>query len=76
VCSPLELVALRQQLPESVQLVTPGIRTGEEKSDDQRRTLTPKEAIAAGASWLVVGRPIYASVDPRSAAERILASLD
>jgi orotidine-5'-phosphate decarboxylase len=76
VCSPLELVALRQQLPERVQLVTPGIRTGEEKADDQRRTLTPKAAIAAGASWLVIGRPIYASPIPRNAAERILASLD
>jgi orotidine-5'-phosphate decarboxylase len=75
VCSPLELVALRQQLPEAIQLVTPGIRTGDEKSDDQRRTLTPKEAIAAGASWLVIGRPIYASADPRAAAGQILASL-
>jgi orotidine-5'-phosphate decarboxylase len=75
VCSPLELVALQQQLPGSVQLVTPGIRTGEEKGDDQRRTLSPKEAIAAGASWLVIGRPIYASADPRAAADRILASL-
>ena len=76
VCSPLELVALRQQLPENIQLVAPGIRTGEEKSDDQRRTLTPKEAIAAGASWLVIGRPIYASADPRAAAGRLLASLE
>jgi orotidine-5'-phosphate decarboxylase len=75
VCSPLELVALRQQLPEAIQLVTPGIRTGDEKSDDQRRTLTPTEALAAGASWLVIGRPIYASPDPRAAADRILASL-
>jgi len=75
VCSPLELVALRQVLPAHVQLVTPGIRTGTEKADDQKRTLSPREAMAAGASWLVVGRPIYAAENPRAAAEKILESL-
>ena len=75
VCSPLEIVALRQILPSHIQLVTPGIRTGAEKADDQKRTLTPKEAIAAGASWLVIGRPIYAAENPRAAAAGILASL-
>jgi orotidine-5'-phosphate decarboxylase len=75
VCSPLEIAALRQILPASIQLVTPGIRTGNEKADDQKRTLTPKEAMAAGASWLVIGRPIYAAENPRAAAEAILASL-
>ena len=75
VCSPLEIVALRKVLPASVQLVTPGIRTGTEKADDQKRTLTPREAIQAGASWLVVGRPIYAAENPRAAAEKILESI-
>jgi orotidine-5'-phosphate decarboxylase len=75
VCSPLEIAALRQILPSSVQLVTPGIRTGAEKADDQKRTLSPREAMAAGASWLVIGRPIYAAPDPRAAAEAILKSL-
>ena len=75
VCSPLEITALRQLLPDSVKLVTPGIRTGKEKADDQKRTLTPKEAVAAGADWLVIGRPIYAAPDPRKAAEEIVASL-
>jgi orotidine-5'-phosphate decarboxylase len=75
VCSPLEIVALRKILPAQVQLVTPGIRTGAEKADDQKRTLTPREAIAAGASWLVIGRPIYAAENPREAAEKILESL-
>ena len=75
VCSPLEIVALRKILPAQVQLVTPGIRTGAEKADDQKRTLTPREAIAAGASWLVIGRPIYAAENPRAAAEKILESL-
>jgi len=75
VCSPLEIVALRKILPAGIQLVTPGIRTGAEKADDQKRTLTPREAIQAGASWLVIGRPIYAAENPRLAAEQILESL-
>jgi orotidine-5'-phosphate decarboxylase len=75
VCSPLEIVALRKTLPAHVQLVTPGIRTGAEKADDQKRTLTPREAIQAGASWLVIGRPIYAAENPRAAAEKILESI-
>jgi len=75
VCSPLEITALRPLLPEKIQLVTPGIRTGAEKADDQKRTLSPKEAMKAGASWLVIGRPIYAAENPRAAAEKILASL-
>jgi orotidine-5'-phosphate decarboxylase len=76
VCSPLEIAALRKILPAEIQLVVPGIRTGAEKADDQKRTLTPKEAIAAGASWLVIGRPIYAAENPRAAAESILKSLN
>ena len=76
VCSPLEIVALRQILARAIQLVTPGIRTGAEKADDQKRTLTPKEAMTAGANWLVIGRPIYAAENPRAAAEKILESLN
>lgn len=75
VCSPLEIAALRKILPSHIQLVTPGIRTGAEKADDQKRTLTPREAIDAGANWLVIGRPIYAAENPRAAAEKILESL-
>ncbi|MGH7967245.1 MAG: orotidine-5'-phosphate decarboxylase [Limisphaerales bacterium] len=75
VCSPLEITALRQLCPEGIQLVTPGIRSGTEKADDQRRTLTAQEAISAGADWLVIGRPIYAAKNPRAAAEEILRSL-
>jgi orotidine-5'-phosphate decarboxylase len=75
VCSPRELAALRQMLPPEIQLVTPGIRPADATADDQKRTLTPREAIAAGASWLVIGRPICAAENPRAAAERILASL-
>ncbi len=75
VCSPLEITALRRILPAEIQLVTPGIRTGAEKADDQKRTLTPREAIAVGANWLVIGRPIYAAPNPRAAAEEILTLL-
>ena len=75
VCSPLEISGLRQILPASIQLATPGIRPVGAIQDDQKRTLSPKEAMAAGANWLVIGRPIYAADNPRAAAENILASI-
>lgn len=75
VCSPLELTVLRQFLPATMQLVTPGIRTGSDAAGDQKRTLSAPEARAAGANWLVIGRPICAAPDPRAAAEKMLASL-
>jgi len=76
VCSPREVTELRQMLPVSMQLVTPGIRAETDPADDQKRTLSPSEAISAGANWLVIGRPIYAAENPRAAAEKILASLN
>jgi orotidine-5'-phosphate decarboxylase len=76
VCSPLELPLLRRILPRSIQLVTPGIRPAEAGKDDQKRTLSPAAALAAGADWLVIGRPITAAPDPRRAAEAIQASLN
>lgn len=75
VCSPLEIAGLRQVLPSGMQLVTPGIRPHDTANDDQKRTLSPAEALAAGAHWLVIGRPICAAKNPREAAEKILASL-
>ena len=75
VCSPLEVAGLRQSLPSAMQFVTPGIRTGEDVASDQKRTLSAKEAMEVGASWIVIGRPIYAAADPRAAAEKIWASL-
>ena len=75
VCSPLEIAALRQMLPSEIQLVTPGIRAADAKADDQKRTMSAPEAIAAGATWLVVGRPLCTAPNPRAAAERMLASL-
>ena len=76
VCSPLEVAALRPILPVATQLVTPGIRAAGDAGDDQMRTLSAREALAAGANWLVIGRPIYAAPDPRAAAEHILASIN
>jgi len=75
VCSPQDVAKLKPHLPPSMQLVTPGIRAGGEKADDQMRTMTAKDAMAAGANWLVVGRPIYAAENPRAAAEKIFSSL-
>ncbi|GIX50287.1 MAG: orotidine 5'-phosphate decarboxylase [Limisphaera sp.] len=75
VCSPLEVAGLRQVLSPRMQLVTPGIRPEGSDPGDQRRTLTPREALEAGADWLVIGRPITAAARPREAAEKILASL-
>ena len=75
VCSPLELTGLRQTLPESVQLVTPGIRGPEDEAGDQKRTLSAREAMDAGANWMVIGRPIHAASEPRLAAQKILESL-
>jgi orotidine-5'-phosphate decarboxylase len=75
VCSPLEIADLRAIIPRETQLVTPGIRAGGGQTDDQKRTLTANEAMAAGANWLVIGRPICAAKSPRAAAEQILASL-
>jgi orotidine-5'-phosphate decarboxylase len=75
VCSPLEIADLREIIPHEMQLVTPGIRAETSPADDQKRTLTAGEARAAGANWLVIGRPICAAKNPRAAAEQILAML-
>ena len=75
VCSPQEIAPLRELLPAEVQLVTPGIRPAGSASGDQKRVMTPADAINAGADWLVIGRPIYAAENPRAAAEAIWASL-
>lgn len=76
VCSPLELQLLRSELPADIKIVTPGIRSAEDSKDDQKRTMTAREAVRAGANYIVVGRPICSAQDPRLAALKILDSLD
>jgi orotidine-5'-phosphate decarboxylase len=75
VCSPLELAAVRGRFGDAPDLVVPGIRPAGAGADDQRRTLGPREALAAGATLLVVGRPITAAPDPAAAARAMLESL-
>jgi orotidine-5'-phosphate decarboxylase len=71
VCSPLEIGQLRRSFGDSLIIVTPGVRPSGATLDDQRRVLTPADAIRAGASYLVIGRPITAANSPREAALRI-----
>jgi orotidine-5'-phosphate decarboxylase len=76
VASPQETPAIRDACGPDFQIVTPGIRLADQQGkDDQARTLTPAEAMSAGASYLVIGRPITAAPNPREAAEKIAASL-
>jgi len=75
VCSPLEIAPLRAALPAEVQLVVPGIRPTGSGRDDQTRVLTPGEAARAGASFIVVGRPVFQAAEPVAAAEAILKEL-
>ena len=72
VCSPAEAALLRRELGESPLLVVPGVRPAGAPLGDQRRVATPAEAIHAGASMLVVGRPITGAANPQTACESIL----
>ena len=71
VCSPEEAAALHKIVGHQMVLVTPGIRPAGSASGDQKRIMTPARAIAAGADYLVVGRPILEAGDPKAAAEAI-----
>ena len=71
VCSAREATALRNACGGSFRLVTPGIRPADAASDDQQRIMTPAAAIAAGADYLVIGRPITRAPDPLEALEAI-----
>ncbi len=75
VCSPREVATLRAAHPEPFALVTPGIRPQGSGSDDQARVMTPAAGIAAGASQLVIGRPISRAADPAAAFARCCAEL-
>ncbi|MBN9305137.1 MAG: orotidine 5'-phosphate decarboxylase [Devosia sp. 67-54] len=75
VCSPREAETVRALVGPAMAIVTPGIRPKGEAAGDQKRVMGPAEAIAAGASHLVVGRPITAAPDPAEAARRIVAEM-
>ncbi|QVL53631.1 MAG: orotidine-5'-phosphate decarboxylase [Cyanobium sp. M30B3] len=75
VCSPLEVAALRRRHPQPFVLVTPGIRPDGSDQGDQARVMTPAQAMAAGASKLVIGRPITAAADPAAAFATCCAAL-
>jgi orotidine-5'-phosphate decarboxylase len=76
VCSAHEVKALRDALGEGPALVVPGIRPHGAPSGDQRRTMAPAEAMAAGADWIVVGRPITSAADPAAAAAAIAREIN
>ncbi|HWC93813.1 MAG TPA: orotidine-5'-phosphate decarboxylase [Pseudolabrys sp.] len=76
VCSPEEAANLRSIVGPGMVLVTPGIRPAGSASGDQKRIMTPSKAIAAGADYLVVGRPILEARDPKAAAEAIVAEIE
>jgi orotidine-5'-phosphate decarboxylase len=75
VCSPEEAAALRPIAGSEMVLVTPGIRPAGADSGDQKRIMTPAKAVAAGADYLVVGRPVTEATDPKAAAEAIVAEI-
>jgi orotidine-5'-phosphate decarboxylase len=75
VCSPEEAASLRKIVGHQMHLVTPGIRPAGSASGDQKRIMTPGRAIAAGADYLVVGRPVMEAADPRAAADAIVAEI-
>ena len=75
VCSPLEVAALRSVLAPETLLVTPGIRPSGSDAGDQRRIMTPGDAVRAGSDYLVIGRPIVAAPDPVAAATAIIEEI-
>jgi orotidine-5'-phosphate decarboxylase len=76
VASPQEIRAIRQACGADFLIVTPGVRPAGAQLNDQKRVMTPGEAIQAGASYLVVGRPITGAADPAAAAQAIVAEME
>ena len=75
VASPHEITTLRRDFGDKIKIVVPGIRPSGSESADQKRVMTPREAIKAGADYLVIGRPITAHPNPREAVAKILDEL-
>ena len=75
VCSPLEVTAIRNSLGNDLRIVTPGVRPIWAATGDQKRVMTPAEAVKAGSDWLVIGRPITASENPRDSYAKVVAEL-
>jgi orotidine-5'-phosphate decarboxylase len=75
VCSPEEAASLRKIVGHRMNLVTPGVRPAGASAGDQKRIMTPARAIAAGADYLVVGRPVLEAPDPKAAADAIVAEI-
>ncbi len=75
IASPQEIDIIRKRCGEKFFIVTPGIRAPSDKKDDQKRTLTPKEAISAGANYLVIGRPIKEAKDPLEVVQKIIEDI-
>jgi orotidine-5'-phosphate decarboxylase len=76
IASPMEAAPLRKQVGTSLLIVTPGIRPASASAGDQKRVMTPAEAIKAGVDHMVVGRPVIAAADPRAAAQEIVAEIE
>jgi len=75
VASPHEIKALRHEFGDEIKIVVPGIRPARSEADDQKRVMTPRQALDAGADYLVIGRPITTHPNPREAVAKILAEL-
>lgn len=75
VCSPHEIALLKGEFGQDIKLIVPGIRPAGSDATDQKRIMTPKEAIDLGADYLVIGRPILKASNPVQAAKEILATL-
>jgi orotidine-5'-phosphate decarboxylase len=76
VASPFEAKFLRSEFGDKIKIVTPGVRPSWSETGDQKRFMTPREALGAGADYLVIGRPITAHRNPREAVKKILAELN
>jgi orotidine-5'-phosphate decarboxylase len=75
VCSPLEVTAIRETFGGDLRIVTPGVRPTWAAAGDQKRVMTPTEAVEAGSDWLVIGRPITAAESPQEAYAKVVTEL-